>query len=96
MPVVKIIDKKTINRVLRVSRLRLTRQEYAELSKDLEEILNAFRVLDEVSPSVEPAFHPVETKNHYRRDVAKSFEAPEELLKFTETYKRYIKGPRVL
>jgi aspartyl-tRNA(Asn)/glutamyl-tRNA(Gln) amidotransferase subunit C len=65
------LEENTIIRVAEVARLNLGPQEAARFSKDLENILTAFKKLDKAkTEGVEPAFQPVQVQNVFRDDEA--------------------------
>lgn len=72
----RIIDKETVEKILSLSRLYLKEDEKEEIIPQLEEILNHFKVIDNIdTKDVEPMFHPPIQKLNLREDVSKkSFE----------------------
>jgi len=90
------IDEKLVDHVAKIARVNLTEQEIEKFSKQLENILQAFKELDEVDTSgVEPSFHPQELKNVWREDKVKSWKwDPLENTKHKE--KKYFKGPKIV
>ncbi|MEM5798210.1 MAG: Asp-tRNA(Asn)/Glu-tRNA(Gln) amidotransferase subunit GatC, partial [Candidatus Aenigmatarchaeota archaeon] len=59
-----------IEKIARLARLKLTDEEKMKFEKDLAEILEAFRVLDEMKTKERPALHPIDIKNELRADEA--------------------------
>ena len=58
-----------IVKVAEISRLNLTDEEAKKFSKDLENILEAFRDIEKVNTDgVEPTFQPIESKDVLRED----------------------------
>ena len=90
------IDKKLVEHVAKIARLDLTDKEIEKFSKQLENILQAFKQIDEVDTSgVEPSFHPQELKNVWREDKAEPWKwDPLENTKHKE--KKYFKGPKIV
>ncbi len=75
------IDEQTVKKVAEVARLNLTEQEVKGYSKDLTNILDAFKELEKVkTDSVEPTFQPVEVKDVVREDVVEPSLSQEEAL----------------
>ena len=63
------VDRRLLEHLCDVSRLKLTEEELEKFTGQLKVILEAFRELDEVdTEGVEPSFHPSELKNVLRED----------------------------
>lgn len=90
------IDEKLIDHVVKIARLELNKEEIRKFKKQLEDILVAFKKIDEVdTTNIKPSFHPQEIKNVMREDKAKKWKwKPLENTKHKE--KSYLKGPRVV
>jgi aspartyl-tRNA(Asn)/glutamyl-tRNA(Gln) amidotransferase subunit C len=90
------IDRKIVKHVADIARLKLTEEEIEKFTKQLKDILDAFRAIDEVdTSSVKPSFHPQEIKNVLREDEVVKWEwDPLGNTKLKE--KRYFKGPRII
>jgi len=90
------IDEKLVDHVAKIARVNLTEKEVKKFSKQLENILQAFKELDEVDTSgIEPSFHPQELKNVWREDKAKPWKwEPLDNTKHKE--KKYFKGPKIV
>jgi aspartyl-tRNA(Asn)/glutamyl-tRNA(Gln) amidotransferase subunit C len=93
------ISRETIRRVAGVARLELTQSEESRFSKDLETILDAFRIMQK-SPSggVKPSFHPIELKERQRSDEVEESLSQEEALSNSRKNreKGFFKGPRAV
>ncbi len=87
--------KVDIKKVASLAHLDLSDSESRTFSKDLSEILKAFKTLDKVSTeNVKPAFHPIPIKNALREDVP---EDPK-MDPFSNTNLNengYFKGPKI-
>lgn len=92
------IDEKTLQKVASIARLKLTEEEIKKFTKQLQNVLNAFKSLSEVNTeNVEPAFHPFEIKNIFREDnVEKSFTVDEALGNAEHKEEKHFKGPRIV
>lgn len=90
------IDKELVNRVSSNARLKLSEEEIEKFTKQLEDILTAFKSLDEVNTDkVKPSFHPQEISDIYREDKAEKFDwDPLSNTKHKEG--KYFKGPRIV
>ena len=91
-------DKKTIRKVAKIARLELTDKEIATYSKDLKDILKAFRVIDKVpTKDVKPTFQPVDVKNVMRKDIVEpSLTQEEALTNAKQKEQGYFKGPKAV
>jgi len=89
------LDKETIERVAKVSRLNLTPEEEEKLLIDLKEILSAFSMLDEAETDCDPAFHPIEIRNYLREDKPEMEIDPDKIIERMNILQRYIRGPRM-
>ena len=92
------IDKKLIEHVADISRLKLTEQEIKEFLPQLKEILNAFQELQKVdTKNIGPSYHPVELKNSMRDDFPRQSLSNKEALKNSaHTKDGYFKGPKII
>lgn len=91
-----MVGTETVKKVAEVARLKLTEKELAKMERDLNNILSAFAVLEEV-PKAEPSFQPIEVKNATRRDeVEPSLTQDEALANTKQKEKGYFKGPSAL
>jgi len=92
------ITKELIEKVGRLSKLRLSEHEKEKYCEEFKDILQAFTVLDEVSvKGVRSSFKPVEEKNVLREDKASESISQEEALKFTKhEEKGFFIGPKTV
>jgi len=93
------ISKKTINHISKLALLDLSDEEKEKLSKELNDILNYFKKLDDLDTSdVEPTTHPIDgLKNVFREDIPWKSLSNEEALKNAKNKKDgYFKAPRIL
>jgi len=68
------INKELMDRLLFNARISLGEEEKEEIMRDLEEILTAFKYIDELGlENVQPAIHPIEVANILRRDEPREF-----------------------
>jgi aspartyl-tRNA(Asn)/glutamyl-tRNA(Gln) amidotransferase subunit C len=95
----KDIDTKTVERIAGIARLNLTDSETKKFQKDLNNILDAFKILDKAidSKSVEPSFQPLDVKDVMREDDVEKCLGNEKALENTRhKEKGYFKGPRII
>ena len=92
------IDRKLLEHVAEIARLKLTEEEIKKFLPQLKEVLEFFSQLKEVNTdNVKPSFQPVELKNVMREDVAKECLSQDDALSLTEHKKDgYFKGPRAI
>ena len=92
------IDRKLLEHVAIVARLKLTDEEIKKFLPQLKEALEFFSKLEEVdTDNVNPSFQPVELKNAMREDSQKECLSQDDALSLTEHKKDgYFKGPRVI
>lgn len=90
------IDEQLVKRVAENARLKLSEHELEKFTKQLEDILKAFKEIDKVdTDNVKPSFHPQEIKNVFREDKAKEWKW-EPLSNTEHKEKKYFKGPRIV
>ncbi|MEM7815042.1 MAG: Asp-tRNA(Asn)/Glu-tRNA(Gln) amidotransferase subunit GatC [Candidatus Aenigmatarchaeota archaeon] len=92
------ISLETVKRVAEIARLDLSEAELKRAQADLNEILSAFKIIDEVdTKGVEPSFHPQPVENVVREDKIESPLGQEKSLAQTKhKHEGYFKGPRVV
>jgi len=92
------IDRKLLEHVAEIARLKLTEEEIRKFLPQLKEALEFFSQLKEVNTdNVKPSFQPVELKNVMREDKEKECLSQDDALSLTEHKKDgYFKGPRAV
>ncbi len=92
------LSKQFLDRVCKNARLMLADDERLRIMNDLQDILNAFSVLDTIDTTgVQPSFHPVELKNKTREDIPHESLSQEDALKNSpSTHNGYFKGPKAI
>ncbi|MDY6788863.1 MAG: Asp-tRNA(Asn)/Glu-tRNA(Gln) amidotransferase subunit GatC [Candidatus Nanohaloarchaea archaeon] len=91
-----MVDRETVEDVAGQAKVELSEEQKEEFKEDLDEILDAFRSIDDVdTEGVEPAFHPIEVGEKTRDDDVEDPLSQEEALSNSEnTEEGYFKGPR--
>jgi aspartyl-tRNA(Asn)/glutamyl-tRNA(Gln) amidotransferase subunit C len=90
------IDKELVKRVAGNARLSLSDDEIEKFTRQLEDVLHAFKSLDKVdTDKVKPSFHPQEISDVYREDKAEKF-AWDPLKNTKHKEGKYFKGPRIV
>ena len=93
------VDEETVKKVAKISRINLTQEEAAKFSKDLESILDAFRILQKAdTKGLKPSFHPIPLKERTREDKIEEGLSQSEALSNSRKNKEkgYFKGPRAI
>ena len=92
------VDKKLLEHVAEVARIKLNEEEIRKFLPQLKESLEFFSKLKEIkTENVKPSFQPVELKNAMREDKEKECLPQEDALSLTEHKKGgYFKGPRAV
>ena len=90
------ITEETVERVAKLARIELTAREVKKFEKDLNDILAAFKTLDE-APMSEPSFQPIKMQNVMREDEPEKCLTNEEALRNTKhKEKGFFKGPKAV
>jgi aspartyl-tRNA(Asn)/glutamyl-tRNA(Gln) amidotransferase subunit C len=92
------VDRKLLEHVAEVARIKLTEEEISKFLPQLRELLEFFSQLKEINTgNVKPSFQPVELKNAMREDREKQCLPQDEALSLSEHKKDgYFKGPRAV
>ena len=90
------ITEETVECVAKLARIELTAREVKKFEKDLNDILAAFKTLDE-APMSEPSFQPIKMQNVMREDEPEKCLTNEEALRNTKhKEKGFFKGPKAV
>ncbi|MFC1889247.1 Asp-tRNA(Asn)/Glu-tRNA(Gln) amidotransferase subunit GatC [Thermodesulfobacteriota bacterium] len=92
------IDRKRIEHVAGLARLRLTAEEIETFTLQLDDILTHFEKLGELDTSgVEPTAHVIELSNALREDASRKSPSREHMLENApETDRGCFKVPRIV
>lgn len=90
------MEKDIVERVAKAAHLALTPEELETYSRDLGEILDYFKILDEAPDFEGIGVNPIEVSDILRDDEPNMCIDPDELLKDMKTYDNYVRGPRLL
>jgi aspartyl-tRNA(Asn)/glutamyl-tRNA(Gln) amidotransferase subunit C len=84
-----------IEHICLIAKLNLTEEEKEHYSKQLSEVLEAFKIIDKVETNEKPSFHPIEIKDKFREDkvVLREWDP---LSNAREKEGRYFKGPKII
>ena len=89
------MDVRTVKKVARIARLRLTEEEIAQYAEDMDDVLNYFAILDEAPDLGRHDFNPVPVSDVLREDEPSLDISPEELRGMMDTYQEMVRGPRL-
>jgi len=95
----KELPKETIDHIAKLALLDLSEEEKVKLAKEVGDILNYFKKLDNLDTSnVKPMTHPIDgLKNVLREDIPRDSLSTEDALKNAKHKKDgYFKAPRIL
>ncbi len=90
------IDAAMLERVSANAKLNLTDEEKSKFLAEMEDILAAFRKLEEAdTEGVQPAYHPVKVENVWREDIVMKKKI--EICRNTDAMEGgYIIGPKLV
>ena len=91
------LSKDEVLRLANLARIELSKIEVEVFAKQLSQILEYFRKIDEIDVSkVKPTYHVIEIKNVWRDDKAKEFDS-DSIIKIAPKRKgRFVKAPRMV
>ncbi|MBI2658810.1 Asp-tRNA(Asn)/Glu-tRNA(Gln) amidotransferase subunit GatC [Candidatus Woesearchaeota archaeon] len=92
------VDRKLLEHVAEVARIKLNDGEIKKFLPQLKEILEFFSKLKDINTdNVKPSFQPVELKNAMREDNEGQCLSQDDALSLTEHKKdAYFKGPKAV
>jgi len=89
-----VVSEDVIKKVAKIARLELSDEEVREFTKQIDDVLEAFKSLEKVdTKNVKPSFQPLEIKNVWREDEVKEYEW-DPLSNADNKEGNYFKGPR--
>lgn len=92
------IDKDLVEHIALISRLKLTEEEKGLYTQQLGEVINSFKMLDELDKQLEGeqvAFHAIKFENVWRDDSPTKTQW-DPLANSLEKTEGYIKGPKII
>lgn len=92
------VDRKLLEHVAEIARIKLSEEEIKKFLPQLKEILEFFSKLKEINTdNVKPSFQSVELKNVVREDKEEKCLSQDDALSLTENKKDgYFKGPKAI
>ncbi len=93
-----MFTEKDVKYTANLSRIHLTNEEIAKLTKNLEDVLQYIKKLEKLDvANVEPTSHALPLKNVYRDDIATPSLSQDEVMKLTkEKHHGSFKVPKVI
>lgn len=93
-----MIDENTVKHVAETARIDLTDAEVSTFARELKDVLDSFKILDEVDvEDLEPSFHPIRTENVLRDDVVEECLDKETIFKLAcHKEDEHFKVPRIV
>ncbi len=89
------MQDKEFDRLLRITRLRVSDEERARIKSDVEQVIAYFDDISLAEAHGEPAHHPVEVPGRLREDNVSAFADIDGLKKGSKTNNGYIVGPKL-
>ena len=89
------IDGELLDRICLIAKLKLTEKEKALYMKQLAQVLDVFKQIDEAKADVAPSFQPCKLENVWREDVVVDTKW-DSLSNSKKTENGYIKGPKIV
>lgn len=82
-------------RLLKITRLKLTSGERSRIKADIEEVISYFDKIDRIDSKEAPAYQPVEIPTRFRKDEVIPFKNIDALKKPSRLHDGYILGPKL-
>ncbi|MFT0899206.1 Asp-tRNA(Asn)/Glu-tRNA(Gln) amidotransferase subunit GatC [Candidatus Methanoprimaticola sp. MG2] len=89
------MDRETVERVARTAHIKLTEEELDRYSRDLNDILGYFELLDEAPECDSYGIDPIGVADITRDDEPWLEFDPDTLSRDMNTYDGYVRGPRL-
>jgi aspartyl/glutamyl-tRNA(Asn/Gln) amidotransferase C subunit len=90
-----MMDRNTLDAVARNAHLKLSEKESEEYLAEFTGVLDYFSVLDDVPVRNITKLDPMGTAGTVRKDVPEPNKGSDTVLKGTDTYDGYVRGPRL-
>lgn len=89
------MEEKEFERLLKITRLKLTEKEKEKIKADIEEVIGYFDSVKRIKTSEKPAYQPIDVPTKLRKDEVLPFPDVEALKKPSKLHNGYIQGPRL-
>lgn len=89
------MEEKDFERLLKVSRLKLSEREKKKIKADIDDVINYFNKIDKVDAKASPAYQPIHIPTKFRKDNIIPFPDVDLLKKSSKLHDGYIVGPKL-
>jgi aspartyl/glutamyl-tRNA(Asn/Gln) amidotransferase C subunit len=89
------MEDKEFDRLLKITRLKLTDKELERIKSDVEEVIGYFDNIDRIKTDEKPAYQPIDVPTRLRKDEIIPFPDVEALKKPSRLHNGYIQGPKL-
>lgn len=90
-----MMEEKAFERLLKITRLKLTPEEKARIKADVEEVIGYFDKIDRIHTDEKPAYQPIDVPTKLRKDEVLPFADTDALKKQSKLHNGYILGPKL-
>lgn len=89
------MEEQEFERLLKISRLKLTERERKRIKADIDDVLAYFDKISRVDVNGDPAYQPTHVPTRFRKDVVLRFDETGLLKEGAELHDDYIVGPKL-
>lgn len=89
------MEDREFERLLKITRLKLTQAEKERIKADVDEIIKHFDSIDGIDTEEKPAYQPIDVPTRLRKDEIIPFADVEALKKPSKLHNGYILGPKL-
>lgn len=89
------MEEKEFERLLKITRLKLTQEEKARIKADVEEVIGYFDSIEKIQTDEKPAYQPIDVPTRLRKDHVIPFDDVDALKKPSRLHNGYILGPKL-
>jgi aspartyl/glutamyl-tRNA(Asn/Gln) amidotransferase C subunit len=89
------MEDREFERLLKITRLKLTQAEKERIKADVDEIIKHFDSIDSIDTEEKPAYQPIDVPTRLRKDDVIPFSDVEALKKPSKLHNGYILGPKL-
>ncbi len=89
------MEEKEFDRLLKITRLKLTPEEKAGIKADVEEVIGYFDSIERIPTDEKPAYQPIDVPGRLRKDEVIPFADTDALKKPSKLHDGYILGPKL-
>ncbi len=89
------MEEKEFDRLLKITRLRLTPEEKSMIKAEVEEVIGYFDSIGRIHTDEKPAYQPIGVPGRLREDEVVPFADTDALKKPSKLHDGYILGPKL-